>query len=293
MGGMCADFDKRQHGLTKLRVATYRGVVFGTFAAECESLEDYLGPMIRGHLDTLMQRPVQILGYQRQRVYGNWKAYSENLRDTYHASLLHEFLSSFGLDRATQRGGVEMDERHRHNITYTAMGTDADEEAYKLYQKENLVKSTRLQLNDASMLKYKPEFSDGRSMATSSLFPGIAFARFMNTMATRHIHPKGTDAFVLVWTCFGYADDDDEMREHRLNQMNLLGPGGYVSMEDSEAIEIVHRGTQAALDDNAVLEVGGKGPIVDCAFRVTDVSVRGFWSYYAEVMGIEPPGAVR
>ena len=27
--------------------------------------------------------------------------------------------------------------------------------------------------------------------------------------------------------------------------------------------------------------------------RVTDVSVRGFWSYYAEVMGLEPEGAVR
>ena len=55
----------------------------------------------------------------------------------------------------------------------------------------------------------------------------------------------------------------------------------------------MHKGTRGALERSAVLEVGGKGPIADCAFRVTDVSVRGFWSYYAEVMGMEPEGAVR
>jgi hypothetical protein len=143
------------------------------------------------------------------------------------------------------------------------------------------------------MLRYRTEFQDGRSMATSAVFPNVAFARFNNTMATRQIQPKGPHAFVLVWTCFGYADDSPELRSHRLNQMNLLGPGGYVSMEDSEAIELVHRATHASLENSAVVEVGGRGAIVDCAYRVTDVPVRGFWSYYAEVMGMEPEGAVR
>ena len=31
-GGMDADFDKSEHGLRKLKVACYKGVVFGTFA---------------------------------------------------------------------------------------------------------------------------------------------------------------------------------------------------------------------------------------------------------------------
>ena len=291
-GGMSEDFDKSCHGLGKLKVATYRGVVFGSFSDKAEPLEQYLGPLITGHLDMVMQRPIEVLGYQRQRIMGNWKMYNENLRDTYHASLLHEFLVTFGLDRATQRGGVEMDARHRHNITYTYMGTDSDAEAAELYGQQNL-RADRLALEDTSMLRYQKEFDDGRSMATSAVFPNVAFARFNNTMATRQIQPKGTDAFVLVWTCFGYADDEPELRAHRLNQMNLLGPGGYVSMEDSEAIEIVHRATRSAFGKSAVVEVGGGGAIADCPFRVTDVPVRGFWSYYAEVMGFEPEGAVR
>jgi anthranilate 1,2-dioxygenase large subunit len=294
MGGMPKDFDKKRHGLTRLRVESLSGILFGTFSDETEPLEQYLGPLHTAHIRGVMHKPVEVLGYQRQKVAGNWKSYAENLRDTYHASLLHEFLTRFGLDRATQRGGVEMDARHRHNITYTYMGTDADAEVEKLYEKENVLKAgKKLALEDASMLRYMKEFDDGRSMATSSIFPNLAVARFNNTMAARQIQPKGPDAFVLMWICLGYADDTKELREHRLNQFNLLGPGGYVSMEDAEAIEIVHKGTRGALDRNAVLEVGGKGPIVDCAFRVTDVSVRGFWSYYAEVMGMEPEGAVR
>ena len=39
--------------------------------------------------------------------------------------------------------------------------------------------------------------------------------------------------------------------------------------------------------------MGGAGEISDRDYRVTDVSVRGFWSYYAELMGMEPEGAVR
>jgi hypothetical protein len=64
-------------------------------------------------------------------------------------------------------------------------------------------------------------------------------------------------------------------------------------MEDGEAIEIVQRATKAAPNDAQVLELGGKGAIQDCDFRINDVPVRGFWSYYAELLGIEPADGVR
>jgi anthranilate 1,2-dioxygenase large subunit len=39
--------------------------------------------------------------------------------------------------------------------------------------------------------------------------------------------------------------------------------------------------------------LGGGGAISDRDYRVHDVPLRGFWSYYAELLGIEPDGAVR
>jgi anthranilate 1,2-dioxygenase large subunit len=91
----------------------------------------------------------------------------------------------------------------------------------------------------------------------------------------------------------GYADDPPEMTRHRLRQANLVGPAGLVSMEDGEAIEIVHRATKPDPDRSSVIELGGAGVISDRDYRVADVPLRGFWSYYAELLGIEPPGAVR
>jgi hypothetical protein len=65
-------------------------------------------------------------------------------------------------------------------------------------------------------------------------------------------------------------------------------------MEDAEAIEIAHRASRS--EDRvatAILEVGGKGDITDRAYRINDVPIRGFWSYYSELMNIEPKGAIR
>ena len=292
-GGMDADFDKSAHGLRRLRVACYNGIVFATFSDATEPIEDYLGPMMCGHISRLMCRPVRILGYQRQRIHGNWKFYLENLRDTYHASLLHEFLVTFGLDRATQKGGVEMDARHRHNLTYAHAHSDSDTDAKDAYGSHQL-NSDKLTLRDARLLEFRQEYPDDRNLAISTMFPNAAFQQLNNSLATRQIQTKGIDDFDLVWTYFGYADDDQEMTDHRLRQLNLFGPGGLVSMEDAEAIEIVHRASRNEEPGaTTVIEVGGKGEISDRAYRVNDVPIRGFWSYYAELMGIEPEGAVR
>ena len=41
------------------------------------------------------------------------------------------------------------------------------------------------------------------------------------------------------------------------------------------------------------MQARGGGPIRDAEHRVTDVPIRGFWSYWAELMDAEPAGAVR
>jgi hypothetical protein len=39
--------------------------------------------------------------------------------------------------------------------------------------------------------------------------------------------------------------------------------------------------------------MGGRGELRDLAHRVTETPIRGFWSYWAELMGVEPPHAIR
>jgi anthranilate 1,2-dioxygenase large subunit len=291
-GGMSDDFRMEEHGLTKLRVAIYAGVIFASFSDEAEPLEDYLGPVFRTHLDRLFARPIRILGYQRQRIFGNWKLYLENVRDTYHGSLLHEFQSTFGLSRVTQEGGVTMDDRHRHNLTWSKIGTDDEAEFSTLY-KDNKVHTSSLKLRAPQLVEYRREFDDGISLAICGIFPNATFHQIGNSLAARQLRTFGPGEFELQFTLFGYADDSQEMLEHRLLQANNVGPAGLISMEDGEAIEITHRGSAGAQEDCAIVEMGGRGPITNLDHRVNDTPCRGFWSYYAELMGLEPEGAIR
>jgi anthranilate 1,2-dioxygenase large subunit len=291
-GGMGPEFDMGQHGLRRLRVGAVHGAIFGTLAEEAEPLETYLGGPILTELRRVLDRPVTVLGYTRQRIRGNWKIYAENTRDNYHASLLHEFLVTFGLDRSTQIGGTKMDARHRHSITWAEADSDTAEEARAAYSSAR-VRNDYLTLQEPDLVTFRQERADRLNLVVTSVFPAFVFAQISNSLAIRQIRPRGIDMVEVHQTMLGYADDPPEMTRHRLYQANLVGPAGLVSMEDGEAVEIAHRASAADRDRTAVIELGGGGEISDRNYRVHDVPLRGFWSYYAELMGIEREGAVR
>lgn len=280
-GGMPEDFDMKQHGLDRLRVESYKGVVFGTFAHDMESLEDYLGPMVRSAIDRVFCRPIRILGDQRQYVQGNWKLYAENTRDPYHASLLHLFHCTFGLYRSSQTGACVMDEQHRHSMLTATKGTDDDKlDEYK----DTRTFNSDFTLADPSLLHGRQEFDDGVSLVILAVFPNLVVQQIANTLAVRQILPKGVGNFELVWTQFGYADDDDEMRGIRVKQGNLIGPAGLISMEDGEAVEIVQEAIVRDQHKTSYIAMGGTEP-ADSQHLVTEQTIVGFWEYYREQMG--------
>src|SRR6185437_5363422 len=122
-GGMPADFKPEENGLVKLEVASRHGVVFASFDHDIESFEDYLGEKMLGYFDRVFDgRKLTILGYERQRIPANWKLMMENIKDPYHASLLHVFLVSFGLFRMDQKSQVQMDPTGRHCVLVNRKG---------------------------------------------------------------------------------------------------------------------------------------------------------------------------
>jgi anthranilate 1,2-dioxygenase large subunit len=291
-GGLDPAFDMSRHGLQPLRVDQVGSAIFGTLGEAAEPLDEFLGPPIKAEIERLLARPVTILGYNRQRIRANWKLYAENTRDNYHASLLHEFLLTFGLDRSTQTGGVRMDARHRHNITWAEADSDTPDFARETYGAAR-IRNDYLSLKEPDLVAFRRERNDNLNLVVTSVFPAAVFVQISNSLAIRQIRPRGVEEFEVFQTMLGYADDPPEMTRHRLRQANLVGPAGLVSMEDGEAIEIAHRATKPDPMRSSVIELGGAGVISDRDYRVTDVPLRGFWSYYAELLGIEPEGAVR
>ena len=91
-----------------------------------------------------------------------------------------------------------------------------------------------------------------------------------------------------MWTLLGYADDPPELRNQRILQANLVGPSGYISLEDVEALEIVQRGIQGERGDAAFVALGGKQvrygePVLDLA---NETALRGFWKTWRTLMGV-------
>jgi salicylate 5-hydroxylase large subunit len=280
-GGMPADFDLREHGLTKLKVEEYNGVVFASFDHDVEPLRDYLGPAIAPYFERVFSgRELTILGYSRQRIPGNWKLMQENIKDPYHPGLLHTWFVTFGLWRADQQSEMIVDARGRHAIM-TGRKNDGGAGAVTAGVssfKENM------KLHDDRVLDVKIEpWWNGPTVTMMTLFPTVIVQQQVNSLSTRHIIPRGPNAFDFVWTHFGFADDDAEMTRRRLRQANLFGPAGYVSADDGEVIEFSQRGFTQHQDDETVCELDGI-ETGGADHNVTETLIRSMYAYYREVM---------
>lgn len=283
-GGMPESFCKEQHGPRKLRTASYCGLVFGSLHDDVPPIEEYLGEAVCERLERVMSRPVEVIGRFTQALPNNWKLYTENVRDTYHASLLHTFFTTFGITRLTQEGGVVISEDggHHASASYSRM-VEGAEGAYA--QQAIRSENNELALGDLSMLKSVDEIGDGIVLQILSVFPGFVLQQIHNCIAVRQVLPTGTDTTDLNWTYLGYVDDTAEMRHLRLKQSNLVGPAGFVSLEDGAVGGFVQRGIQSAGDLEAVIELGGHGTETQ-DFRATESAIRGLWRAYRTHMGL-------
>src|SRR5262249_22375279 len=131
-GGMPDSFCKAEHGPRKLRAATFCGLVFATLSPDTPPLDQYLGADVAGRVARVLHKPVEVLGRFTHALPNNWKLYVENVKDTYHASLLHAFFGTFRITRLTQGGGVLVSEDGGHHTSYTiGRADDAANTAYR------------------------------------------------------------------------------------------------------------------------------------------------------------------
>jgi anthranilate 1,2-dioxygenase large subunit/terephthalate 1,2-dioxygenase oxygenase component alpha subunit len=282
-GGMPASFCKAEHGPRKLTTATLCGLIFASLAPAAPPIEAYLGDEVRGRLARVLARPIRVLGRFVQALPNNWKLYVENVKDTYHASLLHAFFGTFRITRLTQGGGVLVSPDGAHHTSYTI---DRSDDRTSAAYREQGIRSEKAgyRLADPSLLDTVDEFGDGIQLQILTVFPTFVLQQIANCLAVRQVLPKGPGAMELHWTYFGFADDSPAMRRRRLVQANLVGPAGYVSMEDGCIGGFVQRGAAAAADQTSVITMGGEGA-ESAETRATEASVRGFWKAYRRHMG--------
>jgi salicylate 5-hydroxylase large subunit len=225
-------------------------------------------------------RELSVLGYSRQLTPANWKLMFENIKDPYHASLLHVFLVSFGLFRADQPSKVQMDATGRHGALISWRGDQKKTEDNA--DMKSLIDNFKLQ--DSTLLEPVREFSE-YTVVMTTLWPNLIIQQQSNTLAMRQLITRGPAAFELAWTYFGYADDDEDMIRRRLRQANLMGPAGFVSIDDSEVMKFSQAGVGPYPEGAGVMEMGGRD-WKDEEHMVTESVIRAFYAYYRQVMEI-------
>lgn len=205
----------------------------------------------------------------------------ENIKDPYHASLLHVFLISFGLFRADQESSMEMDETGRHAVLVSRRAEDGDNAATGQMRSFR----ERFTLRDPRLIDPVREFPGGATVVLQTVWPNLIVQQQSNALAVRQIVPLDAQNFDLAWTVFAYADDSPELRERRMRQANLFGPAGLVSIDDSEAMLLSQAGIVGNEMRNNVVELGGH-EVADAATMVTETLIRGMYRHYRAVMGL-------
>jgi len=284
-GGMPGDFKNAEHGLRTLNVTTHRGVVFASYCQEMESFPDYLGPdILREFEATFDGRKLQVLGHYRHSLPGNWKLYHENLKDPYHATLLHTFLVTFGLLVAGNRSLMLTDASGRHGVMASAksdaknLGADTKKEmrAYK----------EGMTLSDPRLMDFVEEFDSPWSVTMATIWPNLIVQREMNTLGIRQIVPTGPHEFIMKWTMFGFEGDSAEMTRHRLRQGNLMGPAGFLGLEDNEAIKFVQDGMRNVPDGEHLVALDPRTPFGTSDTLISEAAIRGMYRHWRDVMGL-------
>ena len=284
-GGMPADFRLESHGLRKLNVTTHRGVVFASYAEKMESFADYLGPEVLSEFEaTFDGRKLKVLGHYRHSLPGNWKLYHENLKDPYHATLLHTFLVTFGLLVAGNRSLMLTDATGRHGVMASAK-SDAKAVSSDT-KKEMRAYKEGMTLREPRFMDFVAEFDSPWSVTMSTIWPNLIVQREMNTLGVRQIVPTGPHEFIMKWTMFGFEGDDEEMTRHRLRQGNLMGPAGFLGLEDNEAIKFVQDGMQRIPNGEHLVKLDPATAAGTSDTLISESAIRAMYKYWRQEMGL-------
>jgi len=258
-------FRNEDYGLRPLKTELRHGLIFSTFSDLAPPLDDFLGPadeVLRQALGGDEQ--VTLLGYQKVVYHGNWKECSDN--EGYHAPLLHR---AFRLLKWQGGKGTQAVSPYGHK-TISAELAEAPKGRF---------------LNDPSLIELRDPSRVPRSFVVQ-LFPLNVFVRHLDVINMRVAFPLSPHATEVHYAYFSRQEDDGEMRSHRRRQAaNLLGPSGFISLEDGAVFDRLHEGSYTPGTVAFQKGVTDDGGIESVQLQNDEASNLLKWGVYQSMMG--------
>ena len=275
-----------QHDLVPVpQLDQYRGLYFIHFQRQSEGLKTYLAGAAE-FIDLIMDQSeagMEIVGgTQEYSVDANWKLLCENSFDGYHGIPTHSSYFDYLQSRAgelVKRSlsiGQPTDLGNGHAVVeYGAPWGRPIAQAVPSWGEDGEREV------DAVKARLTARFGEARAERMSLLnrnmviFPNLVLNDIM-AITVRTFFPAGPDRnLVNAWT-LAPQEESPTMRERRLfNFLEFLGPGGFATPDDCEALALCQRGyanlAEAGWNDISK-GMGSAEPKID-----DEVQMRVFW----------------
>lgn len=290
-------FDKSELGLKEpIRVENYRGFYFVSFNRNVDDLVTYLAGA-KEYLDLIVDQAEEgmrvIPGSNKYTMKANWKLLVENSLDGYHLVPTHQtyldYISSLGTDlsgetmtaripgRAKALGNghcvIESGARNGRPIAHwhPLYGEDAKEPMAKV--RARLVE------------KYGEERTYRMADTSRNLiiYPNLVINDIM-AITVRYFEPLAPDNMnVTAWNLVP-KEESGEVLARRLDSfLTFLGPGGFATPDDVEALESCQAGFRATENEWSDISRGMLRP----ALTTDELQMRGFWrQWHAHMQGL-------
>ena len=281
-----AAFDREALGLASPpRVEIYRDFIFISFNPNIASLVDYLAGA-REYLDLVCDQSEAgmeiVTGTQAYSMRANWKLLVENSMDGYHARTTHqryfEFLVETGVDASImrrRRGGIGKALGNGHAVIQSepafgrpiarwtpSFGEEKRAELEAIYQQ--------------MVERFGAEWAYQMTQTSRNLliFPNLIINDIM-AITVRTFFPVAPDYIEINAWALAPKDESAENRALRLdNFLTFLGPGGFATPDDVEALESCQQGFANREVEWSDISRGMKRaqPLVD-----DELQMRAFW----------------
>ncbi len=247
------NFDRSKLGLgSPPRMESYRGLVFMSMKADIVDLKTYLGgtlPYIDDMLDITDSDAVIAPGQQTYSMKANWKLLIENSADLYHAPFTHqrfftEYIRDLGADtKIWQQMATQNSDNRVLGFDYGHAIVDVPVGPLPMHgDRPEIFDELRKSLTK----KFGPErvtrlLDRSRNLL---IFPNLVMISAWRTIRT--FYPITPDYMECdAWAIVG-KNDSPELREIRFkNFISFLGPAGFGTPDDVEALENCQKGFAA------------------------------------------------
>lgn len=282
------NFDPSELGLKRpARVDSYRGFYFVSFSPHGEDLVSYLAGA-RDYLDLVVDQAEcgmrVVPGSNKYAMKANWKLLAENSLDGYHLIPTHrtyvDYMTGLGTDdsgdtlaarppgagRALGNGHCVSENVSRNGRPiarwHPIFGEEARERIARV--RERLVR----------------KFGEERAyrMADISrnllIYPNLLIMDFV-AISIRYIEPLAPDRMeVTAWHLVPREESGAVLASRLDSYLTFLGPGGFATPDDVEALESCQAGFRATAAEWSDIS---RGMLTPCPGTADELQIRGFW----------------